>query len=102
MQQDADAAPRLTLSEIDAFRAQMQRCWSPPSGARDAEDLRILVRLSLTPTGAISAGPVVVNRARWAIRFSAPQQRVCRAPFAGASHLQCRWKTLMPVGAILN
>lgn len=62
--QQADAAPRLTLSEIDAFRAQMQRCWSPPSGARDAEDLRILVRLSLTPNGAVSAGPVVVNRGR--------------------------------------
>ncbi len=56
------AAERLTLSEIDAFRTQMKRCWSPPSGARDAEMLMVRVRLSLSPAGSILAGPVVVNR----------------------------------------
>lgn len=77
---DSDASPRMTLSEIDAFRAQMQRCWSPPSGARDADDLRILVRLSLTPAGAISAGPVVVNRSRLGDRFfRAAAESVLRA-----------------------
>lgn len=55
---------RLTLSEVDAFRAQMRRCWSPPAGAREAEGLRVNVRLSLTPAGTISAGPAVVNRGR--------------------------------------
>lgn len=53
---------RLTLNEVDGFRAQMRRCWSPPAGAREAENLVVLVRLSLTPAGMISAGPVVVNR----------------------------------------
>ena len=59
---DAASSPRLTLSELDAFRAQMQRCWSPPSGARDAESLIVRVRLSLTLAGDILAGPRVVNR----------------------------------------
>ena len=58
------AGARLTLSEVDAFRAQMRRCWSPPAGAREAENLVVNVRLSLTPSGTISAGPVVVNRAQ--------------------------------------
>ena len=98
--QDADAAPRLTLSEIDAFRAQMQRCWSPPSGARDAEDLRILVRLSLTPTGAISAGPVVVNRARLGDPFfRAAAESVLRAirrcqPFTMPVEKYASWRNI--------
>ena len=98
--QEADAAPRLTLSEIDAFRAQMQRCWSPPSGARDAEDLRILVRLSLTPTGAISAGPVVVNRARLGDPFfRAAAESVLRAirrcqPFTMPVEKYASWRNI--------
>ncbi|MEC7595013.1 MAG: hypothetical protein VYC90_04720, partial [Pseudomonadota bacterium] len=46
---------RLTLNEIDAFRTQMRRCWNPPSGARNAEDLIVQVRVSLAPNGMISA-----------------------------------------------
>ena len=53
---------RLTLNEIDAFRTQMRRCWNPPSGARNAEDLIVQVRVSLAPNGMISAGPKVMNR----------------------------------------
>lgn len=96
----AEAAPRLTLSEIDAFRAQMQRCWSPPSGARDAEDLRILVRLSLTPSGAISAGPVVVNRARLGDPFfRAAAESVLRAirrcqPFTMPVEKYAGWRNI--------
>lgn len=98
--QEADAAPRLTLSEIDAFRAQMQRCWSPPSGAVDAEDLRILVRLSLTPNGAISAGPVVVNRTRLGDPFfRAAAESVLRAirrcqPFAMPVEKYASWRNI--------
>lgn len=55
-------AEKLTVSEVDAFRAQMRRCWSPPAGAKKAENLIVQVRLSLTPGGAISSGPKVVNR----------------------------------------
>jgi len=55
---------RLTFSEVDGFRAQMRRCWSPPSGAREAANLVVSIRLSLTPAGTLSAGPVVVNRAQ--------------------------------------
>lgn len=97
---ESDAAPRLTLSEIDAFRAQMQRCWSPPSGARDADDLRILVRLSLTPGGAISAGPVVVNRTRLGDPFfRAAAESVLRAirrcqPFAMPVEKYASWRNI--------
>lgn len=97
---EEDGAPRLTLSEIDAFRAQMQRCWSPPSGARDADDLRILVRLSLTPAGAISAGPVVVNRTRLGDPFfRAAAESVLRAirrcqPFSMPVEKYTSWRNI--------
>lgn len=55
-------AEALTVSEVDSFRAQMRRCWSPPAGAKQAENLVVQVRLSLTPSGSISSGPMVVNR----------------------------------------
>lgn len=97
---NAETGPRLTLSEIDAFRAQMQRCWSPPSGARDADDLRVLVRLSLTPAGQISAGPVVVNRARLGDPFfRAAAESVLRAirrcqPFTMPVEKYASWRNI--------
>lgn len=61
----ADAeVEKMTLSEIDRFRAQMVRCWSFPAGARQGENLAVIVSLSLAPTGMVSEGPVVLNRSR--------------------------------------
>ena len=69
---------RLTLNEIDAFRTQMRRCWNPPSGARNAEDL-IVQGVSLAPNGMISAGPKVMNRTQLGDRFRAAAESVLRA-----------------------
>jgi colicin import membrane protein len=55
-------APRLTQSEIDALRAQIQACWNPPVGAADARDLVVLVRVQFRTDGTLAAEPQVVNR----------------------------------------
>jgi colicin import membrane protein len=55
-------APRLTQSEIDALRAQIQACWNPPVGAADARDLVVLVRVQFKTDGTLAAEPQVVNR----------------------------------------
>lgn len=55
-------APRLTQSEIDALRAQIQACWNPPIGAAKAEDLIVLVRVQFRTDGTLAADPQVVNR----------------------------------------
>jgi len=57
-----EAFGRLTLNERDGFKAQVGRCWSPPSGARDAETLMVEIRVGLAQDGRISGGPIVVNR----------------------------------------
>ena len=60
--QTQEAFGQLTLNETDGFKAQVGRCWSPPSGARDAERLMVKIRVGLARDGRISGGPLVVNR----------------------------------------
>lgn len=55
-------APRLTQSEIDALRAQIQACWNPPVGAADAQDLIVRVRVQFRTDGTLSADPQLMNR----------------------------------------
>lgn len=55
-------AQTLTLSEIDALRAQIQACWNPPAGVRDAKELIVKIRLQLRRDGALSADPTLLNR----------------------------------------
>lgn len=39
--QNAPIGAKLTMSEMDALRAQLERCWNVPFGAKDAEDMRV-------------------------------------------------------------
>ena len=94
------ASERLTLNEVDAFRSQMRRCWSPPAGAKQAENLVVQVRLSLTPGGLISAGPVVVNRRLLGDPFfRAAAESVLRAirrcqPFSMPAEKYASWRNI--------
>jgi colicin import membrane protein len=55
-------APRLSQTEIDALRAQIQACWNPPAGATDGRELIVQVRVMLKPDGSLSAEPMLLNR----------------------------------------
>lgn len=55
------SAPRLTQSEIDALRAQIQACWNPPIGAENAQDLIVRLRVRFRTDGTLSAEPALVN-----------------------------------------
>jgi colicin import membrane protein len=55
-------ATQLSQNEIDALRAQIQRCWSPPVGARAAQELIITVQLDLNQDGTLVGEPKLVNR----------------------------------------
>ncbi|MCF3933496.1 cell envelope biogenesis protein TolA [Acuticoccus sp. M5D2P5] len=45
----------LTLSEKDALRAQMQRCWNPPIGLAGGQDIIIQVQIGLMPDGSVES-----------------------------------------------
>ena len=53
LQTNAAADADISLSEIDAFRVQMQKCWTVPAGAANADDLAVRVRVMLTRQGEI-------------------------------------------------
>jgi colicin import membrane protein len=55
-------APRLTQSEIDALRAQIQACWNPPIGAENAQQLIVRLRIQFRSDGTLSREPELLNR----------------------------------------
>jgi colicin import membrane protein len=52
----------LSQSEIDALRAQIRRCWNPPAGAADAQNLRVEMNVKLRLDGSLAAQPVLLER----------------------------------------
>ena len=51
----------MSMSEIDAIRHQIQRCWSFPAGARNAEKLVIRIKVFLNTDGSLSKSPEIVG-----------------------------------------
>jgi colicin import membrane protein len=50
----------LTQSEMDALRAQIQACWSPPA-ALDAGDLKVSIRFKLDSSGMLEGPPSITK-----------------------------------------
>jgi hypothetical protein len=78
---------RLTISEIDYLRQQIQRCWSVPAGARDAEDLVVRLRIALNPDGGLRGSPEIID----AERMGRPGEEFFRAAAESARRavIQC-------------
>ncbi len=52
---------KLSQSEMDALRGQVQRCWNIPAGAVDAQNLRVSVKFKLDRSGALEGSPEVIS-----------------------------------------
>ena len=52
---------RMSLSELDALRAQISPCWSPPIGVRGAADLAVQLRLALNLDGTLTRPPDILT-----------------------------------------
>jgi colicin import membrane protein len=55
-------AMRLSQDEMDALRARLQQCWSPPVGTVDGRDITVLVRIRFNQDGSLSAPPALASR----------------------------------------
>lgn len=51
--QPAPLGPKMSMSEIDAVRRQIERCWNPPAGAPEAENLVVEVKLTINRDGSV-------------------------------------------------
>jgi outer membrane biosynthesis protein TonB len=52
---------KLSQSEMDALRGQVQRCWNIPAGAADGGNLRVSVKFKLDRNGALDGSPQVIQ-----------------------------------------
>jgi outer membrane biosynthesis protein TonB len=59
----SSSAP-MTISEVDAVRYKIEKCWIVPAGARDAENLIVRIRITLNQDGTIRGSPEIVERSR--------------------------------------
>lgn len=60
------SATALTMTELDALRNQMKRCWTVQAGAANPEDLIVTVRIYLNPDGSLAREPQLVEQGRLA------------------------------------
>lgn len=62
--QVASLGDRITISEMDALRRQLENCWNVPIGARDADNLVVEVVLTINPNKTVRDAKLV-NKARY-------------------------------------
>ncbi len=54
-------AAQLSQSELDALRARLSQCWSPPVGVNVSSDLFVVLHVLFKPDGSLAAEPAVVE-----------------------------------------
>jgi hypothetical protein len=57
----AEHAAGLTKADIAAFRAHLDKCWKPSDAVARAPNLKAVLRIALTPEGAMAAEPILVG-----------------------------------------
>ncbi|MGE0753784.1 MAG: hypothetical protein AB7L92_01335 [Alphaproteobacteria bacterium] len=60
-----DPTKPLSLSEIDAIKSQIEACWSPPIGAKEAENLKFSVLIQIELSGEVSKVELVTEESRY-------------------------------------
>ncbi|MBI1210480.1 MAG: hypothetical protein GC190_03380 [Alphaproteobacteria bacterium] len=55
------AQTALTMSEIDALKAQMMKCWNVPIGAPDPRALILSLKIRLNQDGSVAGTPQLVE-----------------------------------------
>lgn len=56
-------AAQLSQSELDALRARLSQCWSPPAGLDANSNLFVMLHVLFKPDGSLAAEPDVVQDA---------------------------------------
>jgi outer membrane biosynthesis protein TonB len=52
-------ADKLSLSELDALRQQLQRCWNVPAGALNSKDLAVDIRVTMGPDAVVKQADIL-------------------------------------------
>jgi outer membrane biosynthesis protein TonB len=93
----ADSA--MSVNEIDALRARIAQCWSPPPGGLGAEQIVVKLRLKLNEDGTLVGYPSVANSGASPF-FQAAADSAVRAvyqcqPYALPSDKYALWRDMI-------
>lgn len=99
--QNAPLGAKMTISEEDALRQQLERCWNVPMGAKDAENLNVEIFMTINPDRTLREARVVdTSRYNSDSFFRAAADSALRAvrnplcsPFALPADKYDVWKT---------
>jgi colicin import membrane protein len=64
---------KLSASEMDALRQQIQACWNPPFGAEESGSLRVSVSMQLLPDGTIDGRPTIESTGNSGVQRAAAE-----------------------------
>lgn len=100
--QNAPLGEKMTMSEEDALRHQLETCWNVPFGAKDAENLRVEVFMVINPDRTLREARIVdVSRYNSDSFFRAAADSAMRAvrnplcsPFQLPPDKYDTWKTV--------
>jgi outer membrane biosynthesis protein TonB len=63
--QTYDPGLPLSMSDKDAIRGQIEHCWDPPVGAKDAQNLIVTLHIELNPDGSVIRVELAGNQSRY-------------------------------------
>jgi hypothetical protein len=86
----------MTMSEVDALRARIAQCWTPPPGWVDPAEVRVVMIIALNADGSVAGVPQVVQAPLGRYAQTAPESAVravrsC-APYALPAEKYQDWK----------
>ena len=84
---------QLTMSELDALRQQLSRCWSIQAGARYAEELVVEVRLIVSPDRHVMSATIVDQ---WRYNQDSYFRAAADSAIRAVNSPQCETLTLNP------
>jgi len=63
----------MTANELDALRARLAQCWSPPIGWIDPSEVRVVLLLALNADGSVNGEPRVMEAPQGQFARQAPE-----------------------------
>jgi outer membrane biosynthesis protein TonB len=63
--QTYDSSQPLSMSELDAIRNQIQKCWDVPAGARDAQNLVVTLHIDVNQDGTVTNVKLAQDEGRY-------------------------------------
>ena len=59
----AETKAKLTAEDIAKFKAHLKTCWKLPTGLKESDKVKVIIRVALLPNGALADSPALIEAA---------------------------------------